>query len=199
MFMQKKHITGVSLATLAALVLWTPPVQATQRVGFSAEQFRGPISTNVGTAQWDPGPLFSVLIQSSSEAWGYDVVQGTSTFAPADAASNPSQIGWHSHPTALSIVLVVQGTLWEQEKEGPNCLTPHPAGTVFFERPGHIHNDYNLDRNAPVVVRAFHFIERSVPATRIDQPDPLTGDPNIASPPPPPCPAGPSRTTAFPQ
>jgi hypothetical protein len=199
MFMQNKHIAGVSLAALAALVLFTRPVQATQPVGFTSQQFRGLISSNVDTNQWDPGPLFTLLIQSSSDAWGYDVVQGTATLAPADAAGNPSQTGWHSHPTAISIALVVQGTLWIQEKENPNCLTPYPAGTVVVERPGHIHNGYNLDRNGPVVFSFTHFVGRSVPATKQDQPDPVTGNPDTASPPPPACAASPSGTTGSPQ
>jgi hypothetical protein len=199
MYIQKKHIAGVSLAALVALFLFTRPVLATQPVGFSSQQFRGLISSNVDANQWEPGPLFSMLIQSSGDAVGYDVVQGTATLAPADAAGNPSQTGWHSHPTALSIALVVQGTLWMQEKENPGCLIPYPAGTVVVERPGHIHNGFNLDHNVPVVLGVTHFVERNVSVTKQDQPDPVTGDPNTAGPPPPACPASPSGSTGLSQ
>ena len=142
---------------------------------------------NIGAHQWNPGPLFSLLIQSSGEQWGTDVVQGTTEFAPMDAMGRPSQSGWHDHPTNLSIGLVIQGTVWSHEAKA-NCLQAIPVGSVFFERSGGIHNNYNLDRITPAVVRIIHFVDRNQSATRRDQPDPVTGSTTTTGPPPPVCP-----------
>jgi hypothetical protein len=185
-----------SAATLLLLLLAASSTQATPPVGFSAEAFRGPFAANVNEGRWDPSPLFSMLIQSSSDNWGYDVVLGTGTLAPADATGKPSQSGWHDHPTAVTIVLIVQGTLWVQVKPNLNCLTAYPAGSVFLERRDVIHNGYNLDPKVPAVWRYIHFIERSETATKRDQPDQVTGDPNTASPPPPACAPADSLATA---
>ena len=163
-------------------------LQATPPFGFTSQTFRGRIAGNVSSHQWNPGPLFTLLIQSSGEQWGIDVVQGTTEFAAMDAMGRPSQSGWHDHPTTLSIGLVVQGTVWSHAA-GANCLETLPTGTVFFERSGQIHNNYNLDPRTPAVVRIIHFVDRNQSATRRDQPDQVTGNPMTASPPPPPCPA----------
>ena len=176
----------LSVAMLVCLL--AGPVYATPPFGFSSQTFRGRIAENVGAHQWNPGPLFTLLIQSSPDQWGIDVVQGTTEFAPADATGRPSQSGWHDHPTALSVALVIQGTVWSHAA-GANCLRAFPTGSVFFERSGEIHNDYNLDPRTPTVVRIIHFVDRSQSATRRDQPDPMTGSTTAAAPPPPPCPA----------
>jgi len=178
---------------MAALVglSWIVPamLNATPSVGFSSQTFRAQVPGNVLVPQPNPGPLFALIIQSgTSPAWGIDVVPGTTQFA-AMTAAGPSQSGWHDHPTLVSVGVVVSGTVWEQ-KPNLNCLTPHPAGTVFFERRGEIHNVYNLDALVPAEVRVTHFIERGETATRRDQPDPMTGSTSVASPPPPVCAAG---------
>lgn len=179
----KRGWTAVLLTCLiAARMGGTPPF------GFNSQTYRGKIADNIGVQQWFPGPLFSLLIQSSNEQWGFDVVQGTTEFAPMDGMGRPSQSGWHDHPTALSIGLVIQGTVWSHAA-GSNCLVAFPTGSVFFERSGHIHNNYNIDPNTPAVVRIIHFVERNQNATRRDQPDPATGSTTTTAPPPPPCPA----------
>jgi hypothetical protein len=173
---------------VTTVALLAPPVQATPPFGFTSQTFRGRIVDNVGVHQWNPNPLFTVLVQSSGDQWGYDVVQGTTEFAAMDAMGRPAQSGWHDHPTALSIGLVIQGTVWSHAA-GSNCLRAFPTGSVFFERSGEIHNNYNLDPRTPAIVRIIHFVDRSVSATRRDQPDPATGSTTTATPPPAPCPA----------
>jgi hypothetical protein len=177
---------------LPGLVYGTPPF------GFSSQTFRGRIAENVGAHQWNPNPLFTFLIQSSSDQWGYDVVQGTTEFAPMDAMGRPSQSGWHDHPTALSVALVIQGTVWSHDAHDLSCLRPIPTGSVFFERSGQIHNNYNLDPRTPAIVRIIHFVNRNLAATRRDQPDPVTGG-ATASPAPPPCPAETPRANSSPE
>jgi hypothetical protein len=170
-----------------AVCLLGGPAGATPPFGFTSQTFRGRIAENVGAHQWNPGPLFTMLIQSSGDQWGIDVVQGTTDFAPMDSTGRPSQSGWHDHPTVLSIGLVIQGTVWSHAANA-NCLQPIPTGSVFFERGGEIHNNYNLDSRTPAVVRIIHFVDRNQSATRRDQPDPVTGNPTTAGPPPAPCP-----------
>jgi hypothetical protein len=164
------------------------PLRATPPFGFSSQTFRGRITDNVGAHQWNPSPLFTLLIQSSNEQWGFDVVQGTTEFAPMDAMGRPSQSGWHDHPTAVSVALVIQGTVWSHDAQHLDCLRIIPAGSVFFERSGQIHNNYNLDPQTPAIVRIIHFVERNQSATRRDQPDPVTGSTTSSATPPGPCP-----------
>ena len=185
-----------SATVLGLLCLLTGTVHATPPFGFSSQTFRGKIGENAGAHQWSPGPLFTFLVQSSSEPWGFDVVQGTTEFAPADAMGRPSQSGWHDHPTALSIGLVIQGTVWSHAA-GSDCLRAFPTGSVFFERMGEIHNNYNLDRNTPAVVRIIHFVDRNQSGTRRDQPDPQTGGTTATAPPTAACPATTSDGTAH--
>jgi hypothetical protein len=173
-------------------------LRATPPFGFTSQTFRGQIAGNVGAHQWDPNPLFTLLIQSSSDPWGYDVVQGTTEFAARDAMGRPSQSGWHDHPTALSIGLVIQGTVWSHDADKLDCLRPIPTGTVFFERSGQRHNNYNLDPTTPAVVRIIHFVDRNLSATRRDQPDPVSGSTTSASPPPSPCPADTPHASSAP-
>jgi hypothetical protein len=181
--MSFRRICLLSLLWLPQAAVGTPPF------GFTSQTFRGRIAENMGAHQWNPNPLFTFLIQSSNDQWGYDVVQGTTEFAVMDATGRPSQSGWHDHPTALTIGLVIQGTVWSHHRSSGNCLRALPTGSVFFERSGEIHNNYNLDPRTPAIVRVIHFIDRTQTATRRDQPDQVTGDANVASAPPPPCPA----------
>jgi len=182
MYSQSALLIFTAIA-LPSLLHATPPF------GFTSQTYRGRIAGNLGTHQWNPGPLFTLLIQSSDDQWGFDVVQGTTEFAPMDSMGRPSQSGWHDHPTALSIGLVIQGTVWSHDA-GSDCLRALPTGTVFFERIGAIHNNYNLDPRTPAVVRIIHFVDRNQAATRRDQPDPATGSTAVAAPPPPACPDG---------
>ena len=100
----------------------------------------------------------------------------------------PSQSGWHDHPTAITIGLVIQGTVWLHQGPNLNCARAIPTGSVFVERSGTIHNNYNFDPRSRAVVQVIHFVDRNEPAIRRDQPDQVTGDPMTATPPPP-CPA----------
>ena len=75
---------------------------------------------------------------------------------------------------------------------------PIPTGSVFFERSGEIHNNYNLDPRTPAIVRIIHFVDRNLTATRRDQPDPVTGSTTTASPPPAPCPANAPAASSTP-
>ncbi|HYO82088.1 MAG TPA: hypothetical protein VES20_11845 [Bryobacteraceae bacterium] len=172
-----RYLLPASMALLAAA-----PLAATPPFGFSSQTFRGKITGNISAHQWNPGPLFTLLIQSSTEQWGLDVVQGTTEFAAADANGRPSQSGWHDHPTALSVAIVVQGTVWSHAA-GSHCLRAFPTGSVFTEKMGEIHNNYNLDPKTPAIVRITHFVDRNQSATRRDQPDPVTGA-STSGPPP---------------
>jgi hypothetical protein len=177
--------TAIRCSFVASLlILSATTLRATPPFGFSSQTSRGKITLNVSAHQWDDSPLFTLLIQSSAENWGLDLVQGTTEFAAADPVSGrPSQSGWHDHPTVLSIAVVTQGTVWSHAA-GSNCLQAIPTGTVFTERMGQIHNNYNLDPRTPAIVRITHFVDRNQIPTRRDQPDPATGSSSTATPPP---------------
>lgn len=174
-------LRNLSVATMTCLL--AAPIHGTPPFGFNSQTFRGRITENVNAHQWNTDPLFTLLIQSSPDQWGLDVVQGTTEFAPADANGRPSQSGWHDHPTALSVALVIQGTVWSHAA-GTNCLRAFPTGSVFTERKGEIHNNYNLDPRVPAIVRITHFVDRNQGPTRRDQPDPTTGSTTASGPPP---------------
>src|SRR5437660_753098 len=127
------RVQPIATGLLALLYVVPVVVHATPPFGFTSQTFRGQVTANVQASQWDPSPLFTLLIQGSTTSeWGFDVVPGTTEFAPMDLMGRPSQSGWHDHPTALTIGVVVQGTLWAQEKPNLNCLVVHPTGAVFF-------------------------------------------------------------------
>ena len=50
------------------------------------------------------------------------------------------QTGWHTHPGPV-VVVVKTGALTEIHSDG--CTTVHPAGSVFFEDAGVVHNALN--------------------------------------------------------
>jgi hypothetical protein len=174
---------------LAAACLPASHLCATSSSGFVAQAFRGQITQNVSAHHLSGDPLFMLLLHSSVGQKGYDVIQATAQFAPVDLMGRPSQTGWHDHPTAISIGLVIQGTIWLHQDTNLACARPLPTGSVFFQRDGTLHNVYNFDRTAPAVVQVFHLIDRNEATLRRDQPDPITGDPMTATTPPP-CPAG---------
>jgi hypothetical protein len=171
-------------AAITVLALSVGVAQATPDFGVTKQAFRNPIPMNVYSSQWSPAPLFNLLMQSSSDQGGYDVIVTTNTYAPVNAQGTPSQSGWHDHPVAIGFVQIVQGAVWTQEQPNFNCLTYHPTGSVLIERRGEIHNVYNLDKQTPAILVVTFLMERSEPATRTDQPDQVTHDPNVASPPP---------------
>lgn len=161
-------------------VLATPPVGQTVVSG----PFRAPVRDNVNFNQWSQNPLFNLQIQSSADNWGFDVITVDAQYAPMDANGRPSSSGWHSHPATLTMVQVLQGTVMQWEPHNPNCLTPFPAGSVWFESPGHAHNVINMDPKTPAVVRVTYILERRLTVTRTDEPDPFTGGTTVSSTPP---------------
>jgi hypothetical protein len=173
-----------TIAVLAGLALFSASLRATQQTGYTSTSTRSKITYNLYTTQWGSSPLFNFLLQTSPDQWGYDFIHATNTFAAASPDGTPSQSGWHTHPVPIGLVQVIQGGLWIQEKSNLSCLTYYPTGSMFVEGNGHVHNAYNFDKKTPAVTLATWFLERYLPSTRTDQPDPTTGDPNIAAPPP---------------
>lgn len=174
-----------TLAVLTGLALFSGSALATPPNGFTSQSTRSKITSGLYASQWGQHPPFTILMLTSPDVWGYDLIHATSTFAPASADGTPSQSGWHSHPVPIGIVQVIQGGLWMQEQSNLGCLTYYPTGSVFTEADGHIHNVFNFDKKTPAVIVATWFLERYLPSTRMDQPDPTTGNANVASPPPP--------------
>jgi hypothetical protein len=190
-------------AAVLAFVACPFAASATATIGSTATQkLRTPLPD--GVIGFQAQPHFLLMIGNPSDArptgsaqtpspkapshdappqGGYDLSEGINTFAPS-VGGVPSQSGWHEHPTPIGFVQVLQGTLYEQAASNPNCLTVHPTGSVFLERRGDVHNVFNFDPNVPAVIRTAFFFDRTEVATRIDRPDPITGDPNVASPPP---------------
>lgn len=176
-----------TLRVLAGLALFSASAVATPSIGMTAQSTRSTINLNLYATQWGSSPLFNLVMQSSPDAWGYDLIHTQNTWAPAAADGTPSQSGWHNHPVPIGLVQIIQGGVWIQEEPHLDCLTYHPTGSMFIEGGGHIHNAYNFDKKTPAIVWATWFLERYLPSTRTDQPDQVTGDPNVASPPPPLC------------
>jgi hypothetical protein len=173
-----------TLGVLAGLALVSGSALATTQIGYTSQSTRTQINANIYTTQWAPSPLFNLLVQTSDKTWGYDLIHATNTFAPASADGTPSQSGWHDHPVPIGLVQVMQGGLWVQEQSALACLTYYPTGSMFTEAAGHLHNVFNFDKKTPAITLATWFLGRSLTSTRRDQPDPTTGDPNVASPPP---------------
>lgn len=184
----RRSASLVRATILAAVCLPPSQLWATTSFGFTAEAFRGEITQDVRAHQSAGDPLFMLLIHSSAGPQGYDVVQITAEFGPMDDMGRPSQTGWHDHPTAISIGLVIEGTIWLHQAPNLDCARPLPAGSVFFQHNGAIHNVYNFDPTTPAIVQVVHLVDRNETAIRRDRPDQVTGDPATATPPPP-CPA----------
>lgn len=193
--MLKRNKQIVSLAAvLAALVLSTHPLQATPSIGVTrVDSFR--YALTAGAKGMEQNPLFLLIIAAPqptdprsddgppSNTSGYDISSGTSVYAPA-SQGKPSTNGWHRHPVPIGFVQVVQGALWLQEGSNPTCLKYYPKGSVLIEKPGELHNAFNLDPQVATIIRGTFFVSHDEPSQRIDEPDPVTGDPNVASPPP---------------
>ncbi len=171
-------------AILAGLVLLAPFAIATTQLGYTSTSTRSPIPNNLYATQWGASPLFNFLMETSNAAWGYDLIHATNTFAVAAPDGTPSQSGWHDHPVPIGLVQVISGGVWIQEGEELGCLTYYPTGSMFVEGAGHKHNAFNFDKKTPGVTLATWFLERSLASTRRDQPDPVTGNPTLASAPP---------------
>jgi hypothetical protein len=172
------------IGILMGLTLVSQPAFATAQIGYTSTSTRSQIPINLYATQWGGSPLFTFIMQSSTMAWGYDLIHATNTFAVASPDGTPSQSGWHDHPVPIGLVQVISGGVWIQEQSEPTCLTYYPTGSMFVEGSGHLHNAFNFDKKTPGVTLATWFLERYLTSTRRDQPDPITGNPTTASAPP---------------
>jgi hypothetical protein len=200
-----KRIETYRLATaaLALLAGWLP-VAATETIGVvTSDKLVTPLPDSVVGFQAQPNFLLIIgnpfdskqpgtavsagasrgkpAAEDQSPNGGYNIVVSINTLAPA-VNGTPSQSGWHDHPVPVVLVQIVQGTLWVQQADNPGCLSMYTAGsTALVEHPGEIHNIYNFDPKVATVIRSVGFSDRSLASTRTDRPDPITGDPNVAS------------------
>jgi hypothetical protein len=204
----KNHLAGAIAVGLLAALAGGVPVMATQPIGVTTQPLRSPLPDRVTGFQLNPH--FLLMIGVSREAKhdcadgdtdrgadlskslrdegqprceGYDIFETINTFAPA-VLGKPSQSGWHDHPIPVGFVQVIQGTLWTQDATNPGCLKKYATGAVLIEHQGDIHNAFNFDSAVPTVLRSVFFVAHDEPLTRTDRPDPITGDPDVASAPP---------------
>src|SRR5258708_14822749 len=75
-----------------------------------------------------------------------DTLQALLTFQPG------AETGWHIHPGPV-VVVVKSGALTETHSNG--CTTLHPAGSVFFESAGEVHNATNRTNGVAEVYATF--------------------------------------------
>jgi len=76
---------------------------------------------------------------------GTVVVEGF-TMSPGET------VGWHYHK-GLSYIIVLRGSVTEQELVGPDRCQTHQdtAGRAFLETPGHVHNVTNNGPDTAVI------------------------------------------------
>jgi hypothetical protein len=204
--------TYMKLAAVAIVVFLglSTSTRATQSIGVTAQPLRSQLPS--GIVGFEAQPRFLLMIghpsrvresrgrptlpsqeqrlqtpfideQNEAVDSGWDLFETINTFAPA-VNGMPSQSGWHDHPIPVGFVQVIQGTLWTQEADTPDCLMRYPTGSVLIEHRGDVHNAFNFDPAGPTVLRSVFFIDRNEALTRTDQPDPITGNLTVASPPP---------------
>jgi quercetin dioxygenase-like cupin family protein len=75
-----------------------------------------------------------------------DVLQTDLIFQPGGGT------GWHTHPGPV-VVVIKTGALTEIHSDG--CITVHPAGSVFFEEAGVVHNAVNQTSGVTDVYATF--------------------------------------------
>jgi quercetin dioxygenase-like cupin family protein len=63
-----------------------------------------------------------------------------------------AETGWHVHPGPV-VVVVKSGAITETHANG--CITVHPAGSVFFESAGEVHNATNNTASVAEVYATF--------------------------------------------
>ena len=90
-----------------------------------------------------------------------DVLQAQLTFQPG------AETGWHIHPGPV-VVVVKSGALTETHANG--CITVHPAGSVFFEMAGEVHNATNLSGGVAEVIATFLSPEGAQPLIPVQNP-----------------------------
>lgn len=98
-----------------------------------------------------------------------DVLQALLVFQPG------AETGWHIHPGPVAVV-VKSGALTETHSNG--CTTVHPAGSVFFERAGEVHNATNKTGGVAEVFATFFSPEGAQPLIPVSNPGKVcpTGD-----------------------
>jgi quercetin dioxygenase-like cupin family protein len=95
-------------------------------------------------------------------------VKGPSDALQADLIFQPGgTTGWHTHPGPV-VVVIKSGALTETHSDG--CTTVHPAGSVFFEDAGVVHNASNQTGGVTEVYATFMFPAGTQPL--IPAPDP---------------------------
>ena len=75
-----------------------------------------------------------------------DVLEALLVFQPG------AETGWHIHPGPV-VAVVKSGALTETHSNG--CTTVHPAGSVFFESAGEVHNAANKTGGVAEVFATF--------------------------------------------
>lgn len=92
-------------------------------------------------AQVNPLQINALAQGVSSSKKALLLVNGPSTVLQTQLVFQAgAQTGWHLHPGPV-VVVVNTGTLTEIQSDG--CTIVHPAGSVFFEEAGVVHNAVN--------------------------------------------------------
>ena len=140
--LRRKLMTLGGAASLAALALGL--------IGSGVS--RGQVSPLqiIGLAQgYSPENDVEINVKGPSDA-----LQALLVFQPGAGT------GWHSHPGPV-VVVVKSGAITETHSNG--CVTVHPAGSVFFESKGEIHNAVNQTGGVAEVYATFLFPAGSQP------------------------------------
>ena len=90
-----------------------------------------------------------------------DVLQSLLVFQPG------GETGWHIHPGPV-VVVVKSCAITETHANG--CLTVHPAGSVFFETAGEVHNATNQTGGVSEVYATFLSPTGSQPLIPVQNP-----------------------------
>jgi quercetin dioxygenase-like cupin family protein len=98
-----------------------------------------------------------------------DVLQTQLIFQPGGG------VGWHMHPGPV-VVVVNTGALTEIHSDG--CTTQHPAGSVFFEEAGVVHNAVNQTNGVTEVYATFILPTGTQPLIAVPDPGTVCGNHN---------------------
>ena len=123
-----------------------------------------------GGARGQASPLqITALAQGSSPEKTVNLhVNGPSEVLQALLVFQPgAETGWHIHPGPVAVV-VKSGALTETHSNG--CTTVHPAGSVFFERAGEVHNAANQTGGVAEVYATFFSPEGAEPLIPVSNP-----------------------------
>jgi quercetin dioxygenase-like cupin family protein len=95
-----------------------------------------------------------------------DVLQSLLVFQPG------AETGWHIHPGPV-VVVVKTGAITETHANG--CITVHPAGSVFYETAGEVHNAANQTGGVAEVYATFLSPSGSPPLVPVNNPGRVCG------------------------